>query len=78
MKRPHLYLADPLDVSDEAGYRIEEGVILDVEDRPTARRAYGEFTRYWQPSKEDRLAEEARWAALSGPCITIKEGRTAS
>lgn len=60
---------------DEAGYSIEDGVIVDADERPTARKAYDEWTRYWAPSPEQKKAEEAAWAARSGPCITIKEGR---
>lgn len=58
--------------TDEAGYTIEEGVVIDSDSRPTARKAYDEWTRHWQPSQEDRKAEEATWAAKSGPCVIIR------
>lgn len=57
---------------DEAGYTIEEGVLVDIEERPTARKAYDEWTRYWTPSPADKKAEELAWAARSGPCVTIR------
>jgi hypothetical protein len=63
------------DRSDEAGYTIEDGIVVDIDSRPNARRAYDEWTRYWQPSAADRQAEEAAWAARSGPVYTIKEGK---
>jgi hypothetical protein len=77
MKRPHKYLADPIDVASEApvDYRVEDGVLVDITERPTARKAYDDWTRYWQPSPEDRKAEEAAWAAKSGPCVIINPGR---
>lgn len=58
--------------ADEAGYVIEDGIVVDIDSRPTARKAYDEWTRYWQPSQEDRMAEEAAWAAKSGPCVIIR------
>lgn len=67
------YLADPL-TSDEAGYTIEDGVLLDADSKPNARRAYDEFTRYWRRSAAELRAEEEAWAARSGPCVTLKSG----
>lgn len=59
---------------DEAGYVVEEGVVLDAAtDSPNTRKAYDEFTRYWRRSSEDLRAEEAAWAARSGPCVTLRE-----
>lgn len=58
--------------SDEAGYVIEDGVLIDIEERPTARKAYDEWTRYWAPSPADKKAEELAWAQRSGPCVTIR------
>lgn len=59
----------------EQNYTIEDGVVLDFDSKPNARKAYDEWTRYWTPSAADKAAEEAAWAARSGPCIVIKEGR---
>lgn len=74
--RPHKYLADPL-VVDEAPdcYSIEEGVLVEPIERPNTRKAYDEFTRYWPRTSEDLRAEEATWAAKSGPCVIIQQGR---
>jgi hypothetical protein len=73
--RPHKYLVDPIEV-DEAPdlYRIEDGVLVDDTERPEKNRAYDEFTRYWQRSKEDLRAEEAGWAARCGPVTIIQKG----
>lgn len=60
---------------DEAGYVIEEGVVVDDTERPTRRRAYDEFTRFWPKTSADFRAEEETWAARSGPCVIIKQGR---
>lgn len=75
MNRNHKYLADPLETADEAGYTIEDGVVLDFDSKPNARKAWDEWTRYWRPSAEDLRAEEAAWAARSGPVIIKQEGR---
>lgn len=68
-----------LDISptraDEAGYTIEDGVVVDIDSRPNARKVFDEFTRYWHPSAADRQAEEEAWAARSGPVIIKKAGR---
>lgn len=56
---------------DEAGYRIEDGIIQDFEPRRTARR-----TRHWTFQPQAALAaEEAAWAARSGPVHIIQPGR---
>ena len=71
------YLTEDLNHPDEAGYAVEDGVVVDIDARPNARRAYDEWTRFWPRTKEDLAAEEAAWAARSGPCIIIKERKTA-
>ena len=67
------YLDSRANHADEAGYSIEEGVVIDPDTKPNARRAYDEFTRYWRRSPQELRAEEAAWAARSGPCVTLRE-----
>lgn len=57
--------------TDEAGYRIEEGVIVEPADRREIRDYYAERSRYYYPGSEEKAAEEARWAARSGP-VTVR------
>lgn len=58
---------------DEAGYRCEDGLIVDPADhaRPTSRRAYLTY----EQQRAQRLAEEDQWAARSGPVRIISPGR---
>lgn len=65
--------------ADEAGYTIEDGIVKDATEgvRPNTRM-FGEFTRWHQPTREEILAEEAAWAARSGPVIIKRKGRTAA
>lgn len=74
----HKYLTAAPVHDDEAGYTIEDGVVVDATERPTRRKVYDEWTRYWSPSREDRLAEEAAWAARSGPVIIKRKAGTAA
>lgn len=74
----HKFLTAETEHADEAGYTIEDGVVVDIDSRPNARKAYDEWTRYWVPSPTEKKIEEAQWAARSGPVIIIKEGRQAS
>ena len=62
---------DPTERVDDAGYRVEDGIVVHGEDRPTTRKAYDEFTRYWRKTKDELRAEEALWAARSGP-VTVR------
>jgi len=71
----HKFLSADAVHADEAGYRIEEGVLMDIEDRPTARKAYDEWTRYWAPSAEEKKAEEVAWAQRSGPVTIIRPAK---
>jgi hypothetical protein len=74
--RAHKYLTDPIETADEAGYRVEEGIVLDPCSTPADdRRAYDEFTRYWRRTKDELRAEEESWAARSGPCVILKPAR---
>lgn len=72
--RKHKYLTDPTTTADESGYRVEEGIVIDPTDDPSTCRAYDEWTRFWRRSKEDLRAEEAAWAARSGPVTVRKIG----
>lgn len=72
MRPNQKFLSIAADHADEAGYTIEDGVLIDIEERPTARKAYDEWTRYWAPSPVEKKAEELAWAQRSGPCITIR------
>lgn len=80
LKRAHKYLADPIEVLTEAPddtYCIEEGVPVDDTERPNSRKAYDAWTRFWPRTSEDLRAEEASWAAKSGPCVIKQKARTA-
>ncbi|HEU5118376.1 MAG TPA: hypothetical protein VFT74_17315, partial [Isosphaeraceae bacterium] len=73
-RRRHLYLHAELDeVADEAGYTVADGVVIDgTEDyRPTGRE-FLKLTRRQTPTRDDLLAEEAAWAARSGPVYIIR------
>lgn len=67
------YLSPEVEHPDESGYDIVDGVIVDIDARPNARKAYDEWTRYWAPSATEKKAEELAWAARSGPCVTIRK-----
>jgi len=69
---PFKYLTDPIAATDEAGYSIVDGIIVEPTEacRPYSRE-YGEMTRWHEPSAAERKAEELRWASLSGP-VTIR------
>lgn len=75
-RRHHTYLHARADeVTDEAGYTVEDGVVIDgTEDyRPTGRE-FLELTRRQHPTRDDLLAEEVAWAARSGPVYIKKPG----
>lgn len=76
----HKFLTAEAIHPDEAGYTVEDGVILDDEDgtRPNARKVYDEWTRYWPKTSEEKKAEEAAWAAKSGPVTIIRKGKVAA
>jgi hypothetical protein len=71
----HLYLhGEPLEVSDEAGYRVEQGIIVDDNETPEARKGYRLLARYEfdRPrTAEEVRTEEARYAARNGP-VTVR------
>ena len=71
----HKFFTDRPDHVDEAGYTVEDGIVVDDTERPEAHKAYDYWSRAWTPSREQMRAEEAAWAARSGPCVTIKKGR---
>lgn len=62
----HKYV-QPVAPCDEAGYSIENGVIVDETERPNARKAYDDWTRFWRKTSAELRAEEAEWASRSGP-----------
>ena len=74
----HKYLhGEPAEVNEGAfGYHDEEGVLVDdTEALKPGTRAYNEQTRFAPPqTREERLFEEASWAARSGPCVVIRRG----
>lgn len=74
--RQSKYLTDPLVAGDEAGYTVEDGIVIDTETRQNMR-AYDEWTRYWRKTPAEKEAEEAAWAARSGPVTIIRKGKTA-
>lgn len=63
---------DPATRPDEAGYHIEDGIVVD--DTEVRVRDFDALTRYHYPSEMERRAEEARWAAKSGP-VTVRRLR---
>jgi hypothetical protein len=72
------YMTDAPTHADEAGYTVDEGIVLDPASEPTRYHRQFSDLSVTPPSKEELLAEEARWAALSGPCVIINPGRQAS
>lgn len=76
-RHPHKYLTgDPSTVTDEAGYQIEDGIIVDPASDPNWSKPSRVADRYNRPTREQLLAEEAAWAARSGPVYTTqKEAR---
>lgn len=67
------HLTDDLNHSDEAGYRIEDGVIVDVTERKADY--YTKASRYYYyPGREEKHAEELAWAARSGPVTVYTKG----
>lgn len=69
LSRPHKYLtAEP--TRTEQGYRIEDGALVD--DLPAKVRLRDELERLHLPSGVELKAEEASWAARSGPVYTIE------
>lgn len=68
--------ADPAQAPDEAGYDVVDGVVVDSTEahRPNTRR-FGEFTRWYQKTKDELAAEELAWAARSGPVRIIRPAR---
>jgi hypothetical protein len=74
----HKFLTDAPVHDDEAGYTIEDGVVVESTERPNARKAYDEWTRFWPKTSADYRAEEAEWAARSGPCVTLRKASATS
>lgn len=74
----HKFLSPDATHADEAGYSIEDGIVVDIDSRPNARKVYDEWTRYWAKTPAEKQAEEAAWAARSGPVTIINPGRKAS
>jgi hypothetical protein len=71
----HKYLSPAADHVDEAGYTVDEGIVVDPASEPTRyRRTFSDLS-ITPPSREELLAEEARWAARSFPCVTLNPGR---
>lgn len=70
----HKFLhGEPLECSDEAGYTVEDGIIVDDNETPEARKGYRLLARYEfdRPrTVEEIRTEEARYAARNGP-VTI-------
>lgn len=69
------YMEISPDHRDEAGYKVEDGIIVEpeVELKPYTRE-YNARTRppTWEQTREARMAEEMQWASRSGPVITIR------
>lgn len=67
------YFSDSPLHPDEAGYTIEDGVIIDPAGEIKRGRAYDNITRALPPqaAKLEAKIEEARWAARSGP-VTVR------
>lgn len=57
-------------VADEAGYRVEDGIVVDEAPRPTRRRTREEFV---YKTRLELEAEELAWAARSGPVTTRRK-----
>lgn len=74
----HKYLTPEATHADEAGYVVDEGIVVDPASEPTRYHRQFSDLSVTPPSKEELLAEEARWAAQSGPCVIINPGRKAS
>ena len=76
MKNPHHFKhlhGEPAEVTDEAGYRVEDGIVVDpLSDLRTDSREYGNLTRWHEQTPFERRCEEVAWAALSGP-VTIRK-----
>lgn len=68
---------DPESRTDESGYpyKIEDGVNVDFDPKPFTREhnTATRYATYDHPTHEQLLAEEAAWAAKSGPVITRKK-----
>lgn len=61
---------DPTQHWDEAGYHVEDGILVDADTKPN-HQAFDYWTRYWRPTSDELRAEEAAWAARSGP-VTVR------
>lgn len=59
----------------DPGYRCEDGIVVESEDTKPTRRRYTGIARSYNQTKIERAAEEAAWAARSGPVYTIREGK---
>lgn len=71
----HKFLSVAADHVDEAGYVVEDGIVVDPASEPTRYHRQFSDLSITPPTREDLLAEEARWAARSFPCVTINPGR---
>ena len=71
----HKFFTDNPEHPDEAGYTVEDGIVVNDEDRPETHKAFDYWSRAWTPSREQMRAEEAAWAARSGPVVIKRKGR---
>ena len=60
----------------DPGYRCEDGIVVEAEDLKPTRRRYTGINRSYNQTKIERAAEEAAWAARSGPVIIKRKART--
>lgn len=78
----HKFLhGEPLECTDEAGYTVEDGIIVDDNETPEARRGYRLLARYEfdRPrTAEEVRTEEARYAARNGPVTVTKVGNNSA
>lgn len=65
---------DPIE-DPQQDYDIDQGIVVDRVEKPTARRNWTAMSRYYRPTKADREAEEASWAARSGPVYVVRPPR---
>jgi hypothetical protein len=62
----------------DPGYAVQDGVVINRDDdtpKPTSRR-YQTSIRTYEQTKIERRAEEAAWAARSGPVYIKQKGNT--
>lgn len=79
MGRPHKYLHhDPVNTAREASYRCVNGIVWDeLSEQIGNTRHANEVTRFEtaQQRKMRKLAEDAEWAARSGPVFIVRPAK---